>query len=508
MNSRLLWRVTAPAVAVGLVLLAAGVAAAWYINRLQTRLADVLNDNVTSLRAAQELEICVRQLRFHNLMYLMDPGTPRWLKRVEDDERQFLDALESARRTARTPEEKDCIRSIATAYEQYQDGQKGLRAAGVKAAQAADFPKLVDTHPVKRVVDPCQELLRINKEEMDRTAAESQRVSQMVGWAMLALGLAGPVGGLVMGFGVARGLKKSLYRLSVRVQDVAQRLDRDVASVSIAADGDLNGLDRQLQYIVGRVEEVAGRLRQQQRELVRAEQLSAVGQLAASVAHEVRNPLTGIKMLVEAALRPRSPGRGGVTPPLLTDEDLRVIHGEVVRLEQTVQHLLTFARLPAPQRAPCDLREVVGQARDLVRARAEQQRVEVRVRVPDRPVVAAVDRGQISTVLVNLFLNALDAMPGGGRLDVRLEMPTTNEVRFTVNDSGGGIPAKIAERLFTPFATTKPTGTGLGLSLSKRILEEHGGAITAANRPEGGACFVLTLPASEPEARRDPVVGR
>jgi hypothetical protein len=211
MNSRLLWRVTAPAVAVGLVLLAAGVAAAWYINRLQARLAVVLDDNVTSLRAAQELEICVRQLRFHNLMYLMDP-TPYRLGRVGEDEQEFVEALESARRTARTPEEEDCIRSIASAYAQYQEGQKGLRAAGVKPAEAADFPKLVDTHPVKLVVDPCQELLRINKEEMDRTAAESQRVSGQVGWAMLALGLAGPVGGLVMGFGVARGLKKSLNR--------------------------------------------------------------------------------------------------------------------------------------------------------------------------------------------------------------------------------------------------------------------------------------------------------
>jgi signal transduction histidine kinase len=507
MNYRLLWRVTAPAVAVGLVLLAAGVAGAWYINRLQTSLADVLNDNVTSLRAAQELEICVRQLRFHNLMYLMDPS-PYRLGRVDEDERNFVDALESARRTARTPEEKDCIRSIATAYGLYQVEQKALRAAGAKAAEASDFPKLADTHPVKLVVDPCQELLRINKEKMDRTAAESQRVSQLVGWAMLTLGLAGPVGGLATGFGVARGLKKSLYRLSVRVQDVAQRLDRDVASVSIAADGDLNGLDRQLQYIVGRVEEVAARLRRQQRELVRAEQLAAVGQLAAGVAHEIRNPLTGVKLLVEAALRPGSPGRGGVAPTRLTDEDLRVIHGEVVRLEQTVQNLLTFARLPAPQRAPCDLREVVGQARDLVRARAGQQRVDVRVQAPDRPVLAAVDRGQLGTVLVNLFLNALDAMPGGGRLDVRLDSPGPDGVRLTVSDSGGGIPAKIAGRLFTPFVTTKPTGTGLGLSLSKRILEEHGGSISAGSRPEGGASFVLTLPASDPEPSRDHVAGR
>src|SRR5205085_9437628 len=124
--------------------------------------------------------------------------------------------------------------------------------------------------------------------------------------------------GLLIGFGIARGLSRSIYQLSVRVQDMAQRLDQDVASVSIAADGDLQNLDNQLQQVVKNVEEVAQRLQRQQRELLRTEQLAAVGQLAASVAHEVRNPLTSVKMLVELALRSQN------LKPLTTD-DLQVI---------------------------------------------------------------------------------------------------------------------------------------------------------------------------------------
>jgi signal transduction histidine kinase len=498
MNYRLLLRVTAPAAAIGLLLFAACAASVWYVNRLQSDLAAVLGENATSLQAAQELEIRVRQLRFHTLLYLMDLKEER-LARIDQDQKGFEEALASARRAAKSPEEVACVHDIETAYAQYRAEQADLRA-GPQPAPPAEFAQLVDSHPIKPVVDRCQDLLRLSREKMDRTADESRRVAWQAYWAMLILGLAGPVGGLVVGVGAALGLKRSLYRLSVRVQDVAQRLDRDVASVSVAADGDLNGLDRQLQYIVGRVEEVAARLRQQQRDLVRAEQLAAVGQLAASVAHEVRNPLTGIKMLVEAALRPARPSP-------LNAQDLRVIHGEVVRLEQTVQNLLDFARLPAPQRSPCDLRDIVEQARGLVRARAAQQRVEVHVHAPGRPVVASVDRGQLGTVLVNLFLNALDAMPNGGRLDVRLDDPAPQGVRLTVSDSGGGIPAAIAGRLFTPFATTKPTGTGLGLSLSKRILEEHGGALAAGNRPEGGAAFVLTLPPLE-ESVCDHAAGR
>jgi signal transduction histidine kinase len=274
----------------------------------------------------------------------------------------------------------------------------------------------------------------------------------------------------------------------VRVQDITQRLEQDVASVSVAADGDIATLDRQLQHVVGRVEEVAQRVQRHQREMLRAEQLSAVGQLAASVAHEVRNPLTSVKLLVDAARR--APEQNALTP-----EDLDVIHGEVVRLEQTVQGFLNFARLPLPQRTIVDVREVVGQAVELVRARARQQRIEIIYRQPEEAVRCEVDRGQIYTVVVNLCLNSLDAMPQGGRLDIRLETAPESPVRVCVEDTGTGILPEMAGRLFTPFASTKPTGTGLGLSISRRIIEEHGGRISATNRPQGGASFTIVLPA-------------
>src|SRR5262249_55949980 len=147
---------------------------------------------------------------------------------------------------------------------------------------------------------------------------------------MILLGFVGPAGGVIAGFGIARGLSRSIYLLNVRVRDMAQSLDQDVASVRLEADGGLQTLDRQLQHVMRRVEDVMERQQQHQREMLRAEQLAAVGQLAAGVAHEIRNPLTAVKMLVESALRSdnRKP---------LQLADLRVIHGEVVRLEQTVQ---------------------------------------------------------------------------------------------------------------------------------------------------------------------------
>ncbi len=486
MNRRILIQVTTPAVVIGLLLLGACLASAWYINRLQTSMARLLSQNVASVRAAHQLEMSLRQLRFHAFLYLVDPRPDR-LGLIEEDQQAFEEGLQLAREASTTPEEGERLEQIEAGYGRYRAELDQLQAQVAAGGPRMDFEELAEHHPIRHLVAPCRELSRINEAVMDRTAEENAAVSGKAQAAMVLLGVLGPASGLLAGYGIARGLSRSIYRLSVRVQDVAQRLDQDVASVSVAADGDLANLDRHLGYIVGRVEAVAERLHQQQRELLRAEQLAAVGQLAASVAHEVRNPLTAVKLLVEAALRShnRKP---------LTGEDLQVIHGEVARLEQTVQQLLDFARPPAPQRSRCDLREVVGQALDLVRTRARQQEVETACRCPAVPVPAEVDRGQWHTVLVNLFLNALDAMPRGGRLEVALEA-ARDGVCLRVSDTGSGIPPEMQGRLFTPFASSKPTGTGLGLSISRRIVEEHGGRLVAENRPGGGACFTITLPA-------------
>ena len=114
-------------------------------------------------------------------------------------------------------------------------------------------------------------------------------------------------------------------------------------------------------------------------------------------------------------------------------------------------------------------------------------------------MTASVDQGQLCTVLVNLCVNALDVMPGGGRLGIQVELLPGRAVHLTVSDTGSGIAAEVVGQLFTPFVSSKPTGSGLGLSISKRIIEEHGGSLTADNRPEGGACFTVLLPLREEE---------
>jgi two-component system sensor histidine kinase HydH len=224
--------------------------------------------------------------------------------------------------------------------------------------------------------------------------------------------------------------------------------------------------------------------------VLRADQLAAVGQVAAGVAHELRNPLTSVKMLVQAGLEA---GQADGLPP----EDLAIIEHEVRRMETCIQTFLDFARPPVSERRRCDLVPVVRRSLALAEVRARRQGVELSVDLPPGPLELNIDSAQVQQVLLNLLLNALDALPQGGtvRVEVRPATPEEPAVGVRIRDTGPGIAPRIRERLFEPFVSSKETGLGLGLSISRRLVEAHGGTIRGENTPGGGALFAFTLPA-------------
>jgi len=490
MSRKIVLQMTAPAVLIGLATVGVCVASLWSIHRLQANLNSILAGNVTSLEAAAELEVKLRQLRLHTFLYVMDPSPARE-RQIADAEQGFEAALAVAKQSSR-PEDADLVARIEAGFRTYQADRPSSADLGRRGWTREEYLAWADAHPVQPLLDSCQELMRRNREAMEATARESARVSDRTETAMSALAILGPVGGLVAGFGIARGLSRSIAQLRVRVEDVRAELDQEVGSLRVERGG-LGGLDAELAAVTARVREVVEQAQRREREAIRAEQLVAVGQLAAGVAHEVRNPLVAIKLLIESALA------GGE----LTADDLRVIHGEVGRLERAAQGLLDFARPAPPRRETVDLRTVVDSAVDLVRGRAGLQNVRVDVEAPAEPVAAAVDVAQMQGVLVNLLLNALDAMPGGGRATVGLGRANTT-VTLTVRDTGPGIAPEVLGRLFEPFASTRDTGTGLGLHVSRRVARDHGGDIRGTNDPAGGAVFTLTLPGEgNAEAPRD-----
>jgi two-component system NtrC family sensor kinase len=230
------------------------------------------------------------------------------------------------------------------------------------------------------------------------------------------------------------------------------------------------------------------------RRLFHAEKMSAVGQLAGGVAHEINNPLGGI--LAFAQMMAREKDR--------SDEDkesLRLIQDAAMRAKRIVESLLRFSRRPKPdERGHVDLTVVCDDALFLLLSQLKDRRYDV-VRAYE-PAAAVGNANQLQQIVVNLVVNAIQAMPEGGRIVVGTGQAGPGRVRFSVTDEGSGIPEDVAKRIFEPFFTTKPEGqgTGLGLSICYQIAEEHGGSILAENAPGMGACFSVELPAAPTEA--------
>jgi C4-dicarboxylate-specific signal transduction histidine kinase len=244
-------------------------------------------------------------------------------------------------------------------------------------------------------------------------------------------------------------------------------------------------------------------LRERERDLLRAEQMAAVAQVATGVAHELRNPLTSIKLLVQENLRELA-SRG------MPADDLEIVVQEIRRMERSLESFLEYARPRPPRRAACNLHDIIQRTLALIEGRANRQHVQREFHRPETTLTVEADCDQLQQLLVNLMLNALDAMPHGGMLQIEVAV-AAGQVKLSVCDTGPGIAAEILPKLFQPFVTSKEAGLGLGLVVSQRIAEEHGGTLHGLNRPGGGASFVLSLPleggvrlGSPPKPDRDP----
>jgi len=229
-------------------------------------------------------------------------------------------------------------------------------------------------------------------------------------------------------------------------------------------------------------------IRALQEEAARNRRLAAMGDLAAGVAHEIRNPLSSIKGFATYFRE-----RYGDDP-----EDGRIaaiMIEEVERLNRVITQLLDLARPLRPSLTVTDLGEVVDQALSLVAQRAAGRGVHI-VREGEAPCPALIDGEMITQVLLNLFLNALTAMENGGTLTVSWRREG-GEVEVTVKDTGTGIAPADRERIFDPYFTTRPGGTGLGLAVASRIMEAHGGFIRVDSEVGRGSVFTLVLPAGD-----------
>jgi signal transduction histidine kinase len=256
-------------------------------------------------------------------------------------------------------------------------------------------------------------------------------------------------------------------------------------------------LEKEIRALTERWREFCDRCqRVHEGELVQAEHLATMGELAAGVAHEIRNPLAGIAGAIEIITKdfPKDhPDRDVL-------EDLRQ---EVHRIEKVLNDLLVYARPKPPQFGRVDLKETVAHTLHLARQQTHTKRVEFSIQIPPGLPAFLMDSEQLHQVLLNLVLNGIQAIENEGKITVAARVQNSGApnrpdlMEIAVSDTGPGIPPENLERIFRPFYTTKRGGTGLGLSLCRRIISQHGGTLTVESEPHKGSRFIIRLPLRE-----------
>ena len=343
----LLFRIAGPTVFMSLLFLGSCITAALYVHHQQAASVRVLDEAIASRKIAGEL-----------LKGLDDLAA---LPADRRDEARALHGhisglLAHAKRGVDKAEEARIVDRLEDSINRYLRREAQAVSGFAPGAAGREVARTLEAE----VVPTCRELERYNAAEIERSEAILHRTVAWMAWGLAGVGVIGSLAGLLMGYGVARGLGRSVLR---------------------------------------------------------AEELAEVGQIAAGMAHELRNPLTAIKMLVQTN-REEAESRG------LPTEDLNVIEKEILRMEGRLNVFIDFARPPKPERRRIDLAAVVGETLALVGGRARKQRVVLKFSPPATPVYVDADGEQVRQLLVNLALNALDVMPRGGILEIELRPPS------------------------------------------------------------------------------------
>lgn len=308
---------------------------------------------------------------------------------------------------------------------------------------------------------------------------------------LVLVSLGGLVFMLLWGHLLTRALTRALGRLVESTRAVAGGDRRRRADDFAIAE---------FRTLAASFDDMVERIRESETRLVRSERLAATGQIVATVAHEVRNPLAAMRMLTQLLARYHAAG----TQP---GEACRNILAEIDRLEMLVTGLLDATHGRALAREPVSLASVLEEIAGLMTPQLRHRHVDLRIDVdPTLPPITG-DARALKQALLNLVLNAADAMPDGGAVRVTARGTGDGQPAGTavlVEDEGRGLHGEAGERAFEPFFSTKPEGAGLGLAACRRIVREHGGWITLANRADRGAVATVWLPRGSGEAGSDP----
>ena len=458
-----------------------GVVLVWYTYRMDGLLTAITQQDLASTQRVEELERALLKQKGLVAYYLLD-GNPDWLREQAELQGGFLELLQQVRAGADEPAYRQAIDELAAAYERYAADKAQVVALHASGNPREGSELHIGAHRrFDALTDGIARLRQFHTDRILRSEESSHRQARNLRILAVAtvLSLAGLT--LLLAFVFVYQILEPLRRIT---QEATGR------AVPAGTGNEVKTLSRGIRVLLHNVDQTQTELERSRESLAHAEKMALVGKLAAGMAHSIRNPFTSVKM------RLFSLSRSVALDPAQQD-DLDVIAGEIRHIDTIVQNFLEFSRPPRLRIQPLSPSTVVDSALKLLDQRLKSYAVAVRLdRAAPLPAVQA-DPEQLKEVLVNLVVNACEAMPKGGAITIE-ERNGGGQAIIRVRDNGPGIPPAAMARIFDPFFSTKEQGTGLGLSIAQRIVTEHGGRLEAESAPAGGAAFTIRLPLKEP----------
>jgi signal transduction histidine kinase len=458
----------------------------------------IVNDNLPSVLAAEELEIALLDQRGYVTKYMLDGGNEFWLTQLQQREAEFEMLLVEAGDTVRRPREREILDELEVVYARYSHERERvikLYSEGRhEQARVLLFDNVEELH--RDAYDLCEQFIDTNSAMVATVTALARRKVNTVTILVSTTAVVTLILGSLLLWLFLDGVVWPLRRLS---RDARAATGAPAGTTELQGRDELGELGRYVQLLMTDVAETRSDLQRSRDQLANAEKLAAVGRLAASLAHEIRNPLTAMKMWLFSLRRTLAYDQKLV-------DKVNVVSHEIVRLENIVRQFLEFARPPELNKSQVRIEDLVRETLGLQSYLLEQHKIRVDLQCdPQLPAIVA-DPAQLKQVIINLVNNAIDAMGSGGELRITATRRLRGErghvfVRFA--DTGSGMPPEVRQRVFEPFMTTKAGGTGLGLCIAATIVARHGGNLALESSTAHGTEWGLWLPEAEATAATD-----
>ena len=470
----------------GLVLatLAGAGATLWYAGETQDIFHHMETYDIQSLFAAQGLQSELMAQQGLTTYYSLDHDKV-WLDRLASHHQKFESWLMRARKSNYLDQGRDILNRIESDYISYVHSRNeviGLYRGGQREQAVALHRDIRGRY--QAIYDLCEQYKKLHEDRISMAAVYYKDQARLLTILSLSAIPLSAFLAIWLGFILVKRILDPIQRLA----EIEQTMTPDRLS------GEMGALSARMQSLLQDVEQAQDMLQQSQDRVIQSEKLATVGKLAAGVAHSIRNPLTSVKMRLFSLER-------SLKLDPVQREDFDVISEEIRHLDTIVRNFLEFSRPPKLKPRVVSPSVLVDSTLTLLTHRLESSGVQVSIcRAEQLPVVDA-DPEQFKEVLLNLLLNACEAMTEGGRISISEECATIapygKMAIITVRDNGPGIPPALVDDVFIPFHTTKAEGTGLGLSIASRIMNEHGGWLHLKSTGSQGTAFVLALPLKE-----------